>query len=473
MTRLPLRVRLVAGFLAAMAVVLTAAGAFVYWRVQYALDRDLDSELTRATTTISRLVDGNGRVASPAAADATGVRWQVLDGAGAVTDAGSSAPAQPLLSAADLAAAGDGTHTVEIGSLLPVSPEPYRVRVSPIEDGRGHLLVAVRRDHRDEALRELLLQLTLAGLGALAVAALVGDVLARAALRPVERYRRRAEEIAAGADGLQLDVPSDRDDEVTRLGHTLNDMLATLERALDRERRFVNDASHELRTPLTLLTSRIQLARRRSRTVQEHESVLDELAIDLTRLTGLTEHLLALGSPSQGKDHQVEANRVVEAVIERRRLARPHEAHQLVVELAPTSCITAIDQLALERIVTNVVDNAFLHGRPPVRVCVSCVDDAWTLLEVEDAGLGMPPDLLSSAAERFTRAAEARGRPGAGLGLALVAQIVESAGGELRLCYAGVHGGRGRPTGHPCGHGDEMTISVYLPPRTIHPQPSS
>lgn len=106
MRRLPLRVRLVAGFLAAMVVLLTAAGAFVYWRVQFALDRDLDSDLTRATTTISLLVDGTGQVTSPEAADATGAWWQVLDDTGAVTDAGSSAPIQPLVTAADLAAAG-------------------------------------------------------------------------------------------------------------------------------------------------------------------------------------------------------------------------------------------------------------------------------------------------------------------------------------------------------------------------------
>ncbi|MEJ7834418.1 MAG: ATP-binding protein [Nocardioides sp.] len=463
MRRLPLRVRLVAGFLAAMAVLLTAAGAFVYWRVQYALDRDIDGDLTRATTTISPLVDSSGQVTSSVAADATGAGWQVLDDSGAVLDSGLSAPVDALVTAAELAAVGGGTQTSDIGNLLPVSPDPYRVQVSAVDDGRLLLLVAVRRDHRDEALRELLLQLTLAGAGALALAALVGDVLARAALRPVERYRRRAEEIAGGANTLRLDVPADRDDEVTRLGHTLNQMLATLERSLDRERRFVNDASHEMRTPITLLTSRIQLARRRSRTTQEHETVLDELAIDVTRLADLTEHLLTLGSPSDATAHQADTNRVVAAVIERRRLARPDEAHQLVLELAPASSVAAIDPVALERIMNNVVENAFLHGQPPVRVRVTHAADAWILIEVEDAGPGMPPELLADAAERFTRSAEARGLPGAGLGLALAAQIVTAAGGEARLCFAGTHTGHGHRVAQPCGHGTKMTVSVFVP----------
>ena len=86
------------------------------------------------------------------------------------------------------------------------------------------------------------------------VASLVGDQLARLALRPVERYRRRAAEIAAGSSHLRLEVPDERDDEVTRLGHTLNEMLAALDESLERERQFVGDASHELRTPLTLLS---------------------------------------------------------------------------------------------------------------------------------------------------------------------------------------------------------------------------
>ena len=99
-----------------------------------------------------------------------------------------------------------GVRTVDVGSFLPVSDAPYRVRITPLAGG-DTLLVAVRRDHRDEALRELLLQLAVAGLGALAVASLVGDALARAALRPVERYRRRAAEVARGRPGCAWTCP--------------------------------------------------------------------------------------------------------------------------------------------------------------------------------------------------------------------------------------------------------------------------
>ncbi|GAA4715326.1 HAMP domain-containing sensor histidine kinase [Nocardioides conyzicola] len=462
MSRLPLRVRLVAGFVLAMLVLLIAAGAFVYWRVEYALDRGLDTELDQAAATIAPLVGASGRVGSPEAAAATGAGWQVLDRTGRVVDSGGPAPAGPLVDPGDLARVGSGTLTEDIGTLLPVTPDPYRVQVTAVEPGSAYLVVAVRRGHRDEALRELLLQLTLAGLGALAIAAVVGDVLARAALRPVERYRRRAADIAGGAAGLRLDVPPGRDDEITRLGHTLNDMLAALERSLEHERRFVDDASHELRTPLTLLKSRIQLARRRTRTIDEHERTLDELAVDVSRLADLAEQLLELGSVTSTTGTTTDVNVVVGAVVERRRLALPERADDIEVTLAPARVSAALDPIAVERVVDNLVQNALLHGRAPVRVTVAVVDD-WVRLTVRDDGEGMTPDLLETATARFTRSPGARSRPGAGLGLSLVDQVVTEAGGELRLCFAGTHASHGTTAPVPCEHGDGMTVSVLLP----------
>ena len=472
MNGLPLRVRLVAGFVVAMLVTLTAAGAFVYWRVEYALDRGLDTELAQATRVLTRLVEDSGSVSSSGAADATGAGWQVLDRGGHVIDSGGTAPAAPLVPAADLADVGTGVLTEDIGELLPIAEKPYRVQVTALGDTGQYLVVGVRRDHRDEALRELLLQLVLAGIASLVVAAVVGDLLARAALRPVERYRRRAQQIAGGADGLRLDVPPDRDDEVTRLGHTLNDMLAALEHSLERERRFVDDASHELRTPVTLLKSRIQLARRRPRSATEHEAVLDELAVDVTRLAELAERLLEIGGTQGAVPGEADVTRVVTTLVERRRLAHPDLAGELAVELPPGPLPAVIDPSALERVLVNLIDNALAHGAPPMGIQLRAVPGSavpgsagpgWTVVEVRDAGPGMDPDLLAGATERFTRSAAARSRPGAGLGLSLVEQMVTHAGGELRLCHAGHHSSHGWP--HPevaCDHGDAMTATVIL-----------
>ncbi|WP_460849003.1 sensor histidine kinase [Nocardioides ultimimeridianus] len=450
--------RLVAGFSAAMLVVLLAAGGFVYWRVESTLDRELDTQLTQATSTIRPLLEGT-TVRNEAEAEATGVGWQVVDAQGRPLSRGGAAPTHALVDARRLARSGRDP-IIDIGDILDTTAT-WRVQITPL--GSTYLVVEVRRDHRDEALRELLLQLAVAGFGALVVTSVVGDLLARFALRPVERYRRRAEEIAGGAGQLRLDVPEDRDDEVTRLGHTLNDMLAVLEEAVERERHFVNDASHELRTPLTLLKSRIQLARRRDRTIEEHERILDELAIDVGRLAALAEDLLALGSVAAQHGVSVDATRVAAAVVEHRRVADPRRAAQLEVAVPPTPLLAAITSSALERIVTNLVENAFLHGRPPVRVSVEEAGPGWVRIEVVDAGDGMTDELLHRATGRFTRSDEARSRPGAGLGLALVEQLVVAAGGQLRLCAGGRHVSHGVPAPVACAHGATMTATVLLP----------
>jgi signal transduction histidine kinase len=460
--RLPLRTRLVAGFAVAMLVVLVAAGAFVYWRVAFAIDRTLDTQLAQATATIRPLLHGT-TVTNLPEAEATGAGWQVVAADGRVLSRGGPAPTRRLVSPRQIEHAHHDP-TIDIGDILD-SGATWRVQITQLT-ATHYLVVEVRRDHRDEALRELLGQLALAGLGALVVTSVVGDLLARLALRPVERYRRRAEEIASGARDLRLEVPEDRDDEVTRLGHTLNDMLAVLEEAVERERRFVNDASHELRTPLTLLKSRIQLARRRARTVEEHERILDELAIDVGRLAALAEDLLDLGSVSASKQGvTVDVGRTASTIVEQRRVADPRRAAQLELSVPAMTVHAAMSPSALERVLTNLVENAFLHGAPPVAVSVTTPDPEWVAVEVRDAGAGMTADLLHRATGRFTRSDEARSRPGAGLGLALVEQLVVAAGGQLRLCAGGRHVLHGVPAPLPCAHGETMTVTVLLPRR--------
>ena len=417
MSQWPIRVRLVAGFSVAMLVVLVASAVFVYWRVEYALDRGLDGDLQRATTALERAVGSNGTVADDDAVAATGAVYQVLAGDGKVVAHSPSAGAEPIVEPHGV----DHSETVDVGRLLPISDRPLRALVTPTEvDGKSaYLVVAVRRDHRDEALRELLLQLGIAVFGSLLVASAVGYVLARSALRPVEAYRRQAEEIASGASGVRLDVPDTRDDEVVRLGNTLNDMLAALERAMEAERHFVDDASHELRTPLTVLKGRVQSAQRRTRTVEEHEEILAELLVDVERLARLAEQLLEL---------------------------RPEVTDDM-----------------LDRITANLVANAHLHGRPPVKVDVGRVGD-WQVLTVEDDGPGMDAEMLDRATDRFARADDARARPGSGLGLAIVRSLTESAGGQLRLCAHGEHRRFGTHVDLPCRHDPErMTVTVLLP----------
>jgi two-component system OmpR family sensor kinase len=458
--RLPLHARLVAGFVAAMFVLLTGAGVFVYWRVEYALNRALDMELTRAAQTMTPLVRDDGTMSDLDRANATGTDWQVLVPGGIVRDRGGAAPARALVKPAHMP--NQGAVTLDRGAVLAIGAvRPLRVRVVRINPHGPWLAVAVRRNHRDEALRELLAQLVLAGLGSLLIAGLVGDLLARSALRPVERYRSRAAEITAGGQGLRLEVPIDRDDEVTRLGHTLNEMLDAQEAALEREQHFVQDASHELRTPLTLVKARIQLARSRARSVAEHEATLEELGKDVERLVTLSTQLLEQGDPEDRQDGGADLGEITRRVVESRNAGH----HDVQVHAAAGVKATA-DAHTLERIVANLLDNALLHGSPPVEIEVRR-DGQWAVLAVSDRGEGMDPEMLSQATRRFARAPEARSRPGSGLGLALVEQLVTGLEGQVRLCSGGHHMAHGMPGGPSCDHDGRMRVTVLLP--TPHP----
>lgn len=489
--RIPLRRRLVAGFVAIMFVLLTAAAAFVYWRVQYVLDHNLDERLEDSAATIAPQVGPSGALLASDADLSFLAGAQVLDADGRVLSHDGELGAVAVLGQGDREEAAQAPILRNRGDLLDPDDDALRLYALPLHSagtGAGSpavLVVALDREQHDEALRELLGQLIAAGLASLLLTAIVGDLLARAALRPVETYRRQATDIAAGATTLRLDVPAERDDEITRLGHTLNEMLDALALALERERRFTNDASHELRTPLTRLTSRVQLTLRRPRTVAQHERALEEIREDLTRLTALADELLSLGaagSPDgvhRSPDEPTELSGVVRKVASlRTALAHPGSPYSMTGSLSVETadgCLVDVDGLRLERIVDNLLDNAVLHGSTPVRLTVDQVGpigrdtDLGTpsrpcvRLLVRDSGPGMPADLLATATERFARAPEARSRPGSGLGLALVATLVEAAGGELRLCHDGRHHSTGRAVPVACDHDEAMTVTVLLP----------
>ena len=421
--RLPLRVRLIAGFAVAMSIVLTGAGAFVYLRVRYALDLRLNEDLAAHAALITQEVG-----AGHPPAIAPGIEYQILDATDHVLFASTGSAGAPLLTARRLATARHRPVRADLGDLFPIRPGTLRLYAVPLTPPAGSpasvAVVATRRDQRDEALRELIGQLVLANLAALAVASLVGFRLTRAALAPVERYRAEATRIAADATGLRLDVPAQRDDELTRLGHTLNDMLAALDRALDRERRFVHDASHELRTPLTLISTEIELALRRERSNAELEATLRNVAADADRLRQLADTLLTVGvqgPPAAGDTADLAA------------LAAEVSERYPGVRLEPgASAVARADPARIRQVLTNLLDNATRHGEPPITVSTGR-DGVAAYLRVHDAGAGMAPAFLARATARFTRADTARSTPGTGLGLSVVDAIVTAHDGELRL----------------------------------------
>ncbi|MFI7282831.1 sensor histidine kinase [Micromonospora chersina] len=467
--RLPLRVRLVAGFAAAMLVVLTGAGAFVYLRVRYALDLRLDQDLAAQS---AQLTDA-ARTGTPlptVARTVPGEYWQLLDAGNHVLAASPGLPADSLLTPEQLDRALRLPVRADRGTLLPISPRPLRLYAVPVQPGAAPAagqpavtVAAVRRDQRDEALRELIAQLALANLAALAIASLVGYRLARAALAPVERYRSEAARIATGATGVRLAVPA-TDDEIARLGRTLNDMLAAQDAALDRERQFINDASHELRTPLTLLATELELALRRPRTAPELEHTIQNAAADTADLIALADDLLTVGTqPVQDESaHTIDLTALLTDLVDRYRTGAGAQLDVLHCQAEPGLTVRGY-ATRLGRAVTNLLDNACRYGGPPITVTAHRVD-GLVRVTVHDSGTGMDPGFLPHATERFRRADPARTSPGTGLGLSIVDAVVHTHHGELRICSAGVHQRFHPRFDVPCEHPpDGTTVTMLLP----------
>jgi two-component system OmpR family sensor kinase len=418
MSRIPIRLRLTLAFALAMAIVLVATGAFLYFRLGSSLDETLNESLEARAAELAQLRGHRNFPPSGPGGDESFV--QVIDSGGIVVEATSQVGDRPVLGADELA------HALERGRL-----SVERTEVEGIE-GRARLLavslpvparpvelpevlvVGTSLEERDEALGGLLSQLLVIGPVALVLASLLGYGIATAALRPVESMRAEADTISGVEPGRRLPLPRSRD-EIRRLGETLNEMLARLDSALERERSFVANASHELRTPLALLKAELELALRRPRTPAELEQSLRSAAVEqqlpLQRETVRVRELLA--RVAERYRHRAEAN------------------DRSVDVTAPDGLHLEGDVLRLEQALGNVVDNALRHGGGAIRL--SAVDQNGSVeLHVVDEGSGFPPDFLPHAFERFSRSDEARTGGGAGLGLAIVAVIAEAHGGSAR-----------------------------------------
>ena len=427
--RAPLRIKLALAFTGVMAVLLIGASVTLSLLSAANLDRAIDDGLEARAGDAAALVRPGA--ASGRLSDSGEALAQVLDERGKVLDTTPGAGAVPLLTAAELARAAGGGVVTERGP-RPGFSDGIRLLGRPAPTGDGEVVVVVGEslEQRRRALEGLHTLLAIGGPLALLVASLAGYAVAAAALRPVERMRRRAAELTGEAEG-RLPVPPSRD-EIARLGVTLNAMLGRLQAVLARERSFVSDASHELRTPLAILRTELELALRGHSTRDELEDAVRSAAEETDRLNQLADDLLVIARSDQGRlpvrPAEIDAHVLLEGVAHRFAARARSEERTLRAEPADGLTLTA-DRARLEQALANMVDNALRHGAGDV-VLSAAQDDGHVVLHVRDRGPGFPDDFLPSAFERFSRADEARSRGGTGLGLAITSAVAKAHGGE-------------------------------------------
>jgi two-component system, OmpR family, sensor kinase len=321
----------------------------------------------------------------------------------------------------------------------------YRAVAAALSPGPGTLIVAIPLTEVSATLDRLLgVELVVSGIALLLVAGFA-LWLVRLGLRPLEGIGATAGAIAAGDLSRRVEPATERT-EVGRLGLALNAMLAKIEVAFeerraseDRLRRFVADASHELRTPLTSIRGYAELFRRGADSRPEDlAKSMQRIEAEAARMGVLVEDLLLLARLDQGRPLErepVDLGRVVEEAVDSARAVEPSRPIDLELH-SPTSVIG--DEGRLRQAVDNLLDNARVHTPASSRVRVTLGSDSDSddvLLSVVDDGPGLTSDVAARAFERFYRGDPSRSRSlgGAGLGLSIVAAIVEAHGGTVTV----------------------------------------
>ena len=261
------------------------------------------------------------------------------------------------------------------------------------------------------------------------VAAAVTWWITGRALRPVESIRAEVEEISAAGLDRRVPEPS-TGDEIARLASTMNRMLARLESAQARQRRFVSDAAHELRSPVASIRQHAEVALARP-----EDTHVDDLAgvvhRENLRVEQLVDDLLLLARLDEGVHDggiQIDLDDLVLEEATRLRGTTP-----LTIDTTGVGAGRVLGRPAeLERVVRNLAGNAARHAEQVVALAVSDTG-THTIFTVDDDGPGIAPADRDRVFDRFVRLDDARAREGggAGLGLSIVRAVVEAHGGEV------------------------------------------
>jgi len=424
------RTRLILVGTIAVALAIAAASAVTYVVVRGELRNQVDGALRQRATTINRLRIGE----TPSGGAFLDIPPPLLGGAAGytqlVTSSGETIRAQGEtvalpVTARDRAAAA-GTQESFFADRT-VEGTHVRVYTLPLQLGYA-LQISRPLNEVDGALARIRGWLLVIAAAGVALAALLGLLVARAIIAPVRRLTSVAEEVSATRD-LSRRIDDSGNDELSRLASTFNTMLEALEDSARAQRRLVADASHELRTPLTSARTNIEvLARNDGMPPKEREQILRDVNEQLTEMSMLVAELVELARgdhPIAGEDEDVRLDLVAADAIERTKRNVPGAAFEARLEHSVVHGVAA----SIERAISNLIDNAAKWSPPGELIEVTV---AGGEVVVRDHGPGIADEDLPFVFDRFYRAPAARSMPGSGLGLAIVRQVADTHGGTVR-----------------------------------------
>ncbi len=326
-----------------------------------------------------------------------------------------------------------------------ISTFPLRVFLLPVR-GPNVLQVGISLDSTMKDLNRLLIAMVLAGIGLLLFASLGGSFIINRALHPVKNVVKTAQKITADDLSLRIEAHN-RKDEIGALVATLNEMIARLEKSVEKIRQFSGDVSHELRTPLTIIRGEVEVLLRKRRETPEYIDTLGSVLEESRRMEKIIDDLLFLS--------RIEA-------IERAKLSQPvHldeilttviESREAVIKKKGLSCEAGeVSEIRakgsgdlLERLIANILDNAIRYTPSGGRITYSLFRSVkWAQLEIRDTGIGIPAESLPLIFDRFYVVDQSRSKEtgGSGLGLAIAKWIADSHDARIEVTSPEGEGG--------------------------------
>ncbi len=270
------------------------------------------------------------------------------------------------------------------------------------------------------------------------VSAWAGYQVTLKALAPIREINHAARAVAAGDLSRRLQSKA-QDREIRELVVCLNRMFQALEDSFIAQKRFTADASHELRIPLTILKGEIEVALRKSRTVEEHCRILRKNLSIVENMQRIVDDLLMLARADAGQlelvQETVDFSLLMQEVYQQYLILFSEKGLRLEAEIQDDLQVLG-DASALERVVFNLLNNAYKYAPPgsAVELCARAQGER-VRVRVRDSGPGIPKEHQPYLFDRFYRSDEARTRQdgGAGLGLAICKRIVDAHGGDIRV----------------------------------------
>ncbi len=312
----------------------------------------------------------------------------------------------------------------------------------PIPSVRSSYYFVVDLSDLEHTLRVLLAALAAAAAVTTVLGALVGLIASRRTMRPLTEVSTAAAAIAVG--DLTTRLPVDRrDPDLGALSTSFNAMVDQLEERIERDARFTSDVSHELRSPLTTLAASLEvLESARADLPPRADRAVDLMAGDLRRFQRMVADLLEISRLDAGSGDlaldEVVAGELVRQCVAAASRDLP-EADRPTVRISPEAepCLLLVDKRRVERIITNLLENARLYAGGATEVSAEVPADGTTVaITVADAGPGIAPDERTKVFDRFYRGVTSGRRgatDGSGLGLSLVAEHVRRLDGDVRI----------------------------------------